>query len=104
MDPSAASRRELSRLAAREPIDLARAALAIAREEYPELDEAGYLRALDEFAFRVMRGLPAGASPERRAGRRNPRPFPRPGLAPKRGADHYPSNKIFYAAGLPRVC
>jgi len=60
MDPSAASRRELSRLAAREPIDLARAALAIAREEYPELDEAGYLRALDEFAFRVMRGcLPA---------------------------------------------
>jgi regulator of sirC expression with transglutaminase-like and TPR domain len=88
MDPSAASRRELSRLAAREPIDLARAALAIAREEYPELDEAGYLRALDEFAFRVMRGLPAGASPERRVGRLNAVLFHELGFAGN-GGDYY---------------
>ncbi|HWE23561.1 MAG TPA: transglutaminase-like domain-containing protein [Myxococcales bacterium] len=69
MDSAAASRRELLRLAAHEPIDLARGALAIAREEYPNLDESRYLRALDEIAARVMRGLPAGALSERRAGR-----------------------------------
>ena len=66
---TAASRSELERLAAREPIDLARAALAIAHEEYPDLDEGRYLRTLDEFAAQVMRGLPAGALPERRVGR-----------------------------------
>jgi regulator of sirC expression with transglutaminase-like and TPR domain len=71
MDPSAASRRELLQLARREPIDLARAALAIAREDYPQLDEARYLKALDEFAQRVLRGLPAGALAERRVGRLN---------------------------------
>ena len=69
VDPTAASRSELERLAAREPIDLARAALAIAHEEYPDLDEGRYLRTLDEFAAQVMRGLPAGALPERRVGR-----------------------------------
>jgi regulator of sirC expression with transglutaminase-like and TPR domain len=69
VDPTAAGRSELERLAAREPVDLARAALAIAREEYPDLDEARYLRTLDEFAARVMRGLPAGALAERRVGR-----------------------------------
>ncbi|HYZ88712.1 MAG TPA: transglutaminase-like domain-containing protein [Myxococcales bacterium] len=69
MDSAAASRVELERLAAREPIDLARAALAIAREEYPDLDEARYLRALDELAAQVMRGLPSGALAERRVGR-----------------------------------
>jgi len=69
MDPTAASRSELERLAAREPIDLARAALAIAHEEYPELDEARYLRTMDEFAAQVMRALPAGALAERRVAR-----------------------------------
>jgi regulator of sirC expression with transglutaminase-like and TPR domain len=69
VDSATASRAELERLAAREPIDLARAALAIAREEYPDLDEARYLRALDELAAQVMRGLPSGALAERRVGR-----------------------------------
>ena len=69
MDQTAASRSELELLAAREPIDLARAALAIAREEYPDLDEARYLRALDDLAAQVMRGLPPGALAERRVGR-----------------------------------
>ena len=69
MDPTAASRSELERLAAREPIDLARAALAIAHEEYPELDEARYLRTMDEFAAQVMRALPSGALAERRVAR-----------------------------------
>jgi len=69
MDPTAASRSELERLAAREPIDLARAALAIAHEEYPELDEERYLRTMDEFAAQVMRALPSGALAERRVAR-----------------------------------
>jgi regulator of sirC expression with transglutaminase-like and TPR domain len=67
--PGLTSRTELERLAAREPIDLALGALAIAREEYPDLDEPRYLRALDEFAAQVMRALPAGALPERRVAR-----------------------------------
>ena len=69
MDQTAASRSELEQLAAREPIDLARAALAIAHEEYPDLDEARYLRALDDLAAQVVRGLPPGALAERRVGR-----------------------------------
>jgi len=69
VDQTAASRSELEQLAAREPIDLARAALAIAHEEYPDLDEARYLRALDDLAAQVVRGLPPGALAERRVGR-----------------------------------
>src|SRR5438477_1938848 len=93
MDPSA-SRRELSRLAAHEPIDLARAALAIAREEYPQLDEARYLRALDEFSHQVMRGLPAGALPERRVGRLNAVLFHELGFAGNQGDYYDPRNSF----------
>src|SRR3989442_6797125 len=95
MDPSAASRRELSRLAAREPIDLARAALAIAREDYPQLDETRYLRALDEFGQRVLRGLPAGASPERRGGPPHAVRFPQLGVAGNPGAYIDPRDNLF---------
>jgi regulator of sirC expression with transglutaminase-like and TPR domain len=65
------SRSALRRIAEKEPLDLARAALAIAHEEYPSLDEAAYLRKLDEIAEQVMRSLPPGALPERRVGRLN---------------------------------
>jgi regulator of sirC expression with transglutaminase-like and TPR domain len=41
------SRSALRRIAEKEPLDLARAALAIAHEEYPALDEAAYLRNLE---------------------------------------------------------
>jgi regulator of sirC expression with transglutaminase-like and TPR domain len=61
----------LSRALAQHPVDLARAALAVAREEYPQLEEDRYLRQLDELAARVQSGVPAGASPERRVGRLN---------------------------------
>ena len=71
MDGAEESRRLLLRLGAQEPVDLARGCFAIAREEYPDLDDAGYLRALDELAAGAMRGLPAGASPERKVGRLN---------------------------------
>jgi regulator of sirC expression with transglutaminase-like and TPR domain len=94
VDPSAASRRELEQLARREPIDLARAALAIAREEYPQLDEARYLRALDEFAFQVIRGLPAGALAERRVGRLNAVLFHELGFAGNQAEYYDPRNSF----------
>jgi regulator of sirC expression with transglutaminase-like and TPR domain len=65
------ARTELVRFAAQEPVDLARAALAIAREEYPLLDEGLYLRRLDELGSQARSGIPPGASPERRMGRLN---------------------------------
>ena len=71
MDGADASRRLLRRFGAHEPIDLARAALAVAREEYPDLDEGRYLRLLDTLAEGVQAGLPAGATVERRVGRLN---------------------------------
>jgi len=71
VDGADASRRLLRRYLAQEPIDLARAALAIAREEYPDLDEGRYLRLLDRLAEGVQTGVPAGASAERRVGRMN---------------------------------
>lgn len=71
MDGAETSRRLLARLVAKEPVDLARAALAVAREEYPELDEARYLRLLDELAAAAQAGLPPGARPERKVGRLN---------------------------------
>jgi len=95
VDSTAASRRDLQRLAARDPIDLARAALAIAREEYPQLDEERYLRLLDEFAAQVMHGLPSGALPERRVGRLNTVLFHDLGFAGNQ-ADYYdPRNSFF---------
>ena len=71
MDGAETSRKLLQRFVAQEPIDLARASLAVAREEYPELDEGRYLRTLDELASSVHAGLPSGASIERRVGRLN---------------------------------
>jgi regulator of sirC expression with transglutaminase-like and TPR domain len=94
VDPSAASRKELERLAGREPIDLARAALAIAREEYPQLDEARYLRALDEFAAQVLRGLPPGALAERKVGRLNAVLFHELGFTGNQGDYYDPRNSF----------
>jgi regulator of sirC expression with transglutaminase-like and TPR domain len=71
MDGAEASRRLLLRFVAQEPIDLARASLAVAREEYPEMDEGHYLRLLDQLAEGAHRGLPSGATIERRVGRLN---------------------------------
>ena len=62
MDGSDASRRLLARFVSQEPIDLARASLAVAREEYPEMDEGNYLRQLDTLATGVQAGIPSGAS------------------------------------------
>jgi regulator of sirC expression with transglutaminase-like and TPR domain len=71
VDSSDQSRRDLVQLAAREPMDLLRGALAIAREEYPDLDPELYAQRLDELAAQVLRGMPAGATQERRVGRLN---------------------------------
>jgi len=71
VDSIEVSRSALRRIAEKEPLDLARASLAIAHEEYPALDEAAYLGKLDEIAAQVMRSLPPGALPERRVGRLN---------------------------------
>ena len=68
---SEASRRDLRRLLAYERVDLARAALAIAREEYPDLQDAPTLKALDELGARARASLPRGASIERKVGRLN---------------------------------
>jgi regulator of sirC expression with transglutaminase-like and TPR domain len=84
----------LVRLAAHEPIDLARASLAVAREEYPELDETVYLRQLDELAISAMRGIPGGASPERRVGRLNSYLFHELGFSGNR-ADYYDPRNSF---------
>ena len=71
MDAAEKSRTALAALSAQEPMDMLGGALAIAREEYPDLDEGLYARRLDELAAQVTRGLPAGATPERRVGRLN---------------------------------
>ena len=101
MDPTAASRSELERLAAREPIDLARAALAIAHEEYPELDEARYLRTMDEFAAQVMRALPSGALAERRVARLSSVLFHELGFSGNE-ADYYDPRNSFLNEVLDR--
>ena len=44
------TRREFSMIVAREPIPLARGALLIAKEEYPDLDIDKYLESLAELA------------------------------------------------------
>ena len=47
-----------------EDIDLARAALAIARDEYPYLDEAACVARLDAMARAAQAGLGTDADPE----------------------------------------
>ncbi len=61
------SRRQLAALLAREDsrIDLARASLLIACEEYPELDVEAYLDRLDEMGAALRARLPSRAAPER---------------------------------------
>ena len=95
MDGSEASRRLLRRYLSQEPIDLARAALAIAREEYPDLDEAGYLRLLDKLAEGVQSALPTGASPERVVGRLNTYLFHEMGFAGNQVEYYDPRNSFF---------
>jgi regulator of sirC expression with transglutaminase-like and TPR domain len=94
VDSTSAGRAELQRIVSREPIDLARAALAIAREEYADLDEAKYLQALDAFAAHVMRALPPGALAERRVGRLNAVLFHELGFAGNQ-TDYYDPRNSF---------
>jgi len=84
-----------------EPIDLARAALAVAREEYPELDEGRYLRLLDTLADGVQAGLPSGASVERRVGRMNAYLFHELGFCGNQ-ADYYDPRNSFLNEVLDR--
>jgi len=91
----------LTRFVAQEPIDLARASLAVAREEYPELDEGRYLRILDELATGVQAGLPSGASPERKVGRLNAYLFHELGFKGNR-ADYYDPRNSFLNEVLDR--
>ena len=101
MDGADASRRLLRRYLAQDPIDLARAALAIAREEYPDLDEGRYLRLLDRFAQGVQAGVPAGASPERRVGRINTYLFHELGFSGNQ-SDYYDPRNSFLNQVLDR--
>ena len=101
MDGAEASRRLLRRLVAEEPLDLARAALAVAREEYPDLDEGKYLRVLDRIADGVQSGLPAGATVERRVGRINTHLFHELGFAGNH-ADYYDPRNSFLNDVLDR--
>lgn len=55
-------------LAREAPLDLAEAALVIARDEYPELDAVPYLALLDAWAARVTDRLPAHPTSSEAAG------------------------------------
>ncbi|HEY2028517.1 MAG TPA: transglutaminase-like domain-containing protein [Myxococcales bacterium] len=101
MDGAEASRRLLARFAAQEPVDLARAALAVAREEYPDLDESRYLGMLDSLAEGARRGVPAGASIERQIGRLNAYLFHEVGFAGNHG-DYYDPRNSFLNEVLER--
>jgi regulator of sirC expression with transglutaminase-like and TPR domain len=101
VDGADASRRLLRRYLAQEPIDLARAALAIAREEYPDLDEGRYLRLFDRLAEGVQTGVPAGASPERRVGRMNTYLFHELGFSGNQ-SDYYDPRNSFLNEVLDR--
>src|SRR3954453_12320517 len=101
MDGAETSRRLLVRSLAQEPVDLARAALAVAREEYPDLDEGRYLRMLDELAEAAHRGLPAGASIERGIGRLNTYLFHEVGFSGNQG-DYYDPRNSFLNEVLDR--
>jgi regulator of sirC expression with transglutaminase-like and TPR domain len=92
VDGADLSRLHLQRALAQEPVDLARAALAVAREEYPDLDEAAYLGRLDELAAGALAGLPSGASPQRRVGRINAWLFHEQGFAGNRDDYYDPRN------------
>jgi regulator of sirC expression with transglutaminase-like and TPR domain len=56
------ARREFIGLAAREPVALARGALVIAKEEYPDLDVDQYLERLAELAREASRWMNAAAN------------------------------------------
>lgn len=86
---------------AQEPVDLARAALAVAREEYPDLDENRYLRLLGTLAEGVQAGLPAGATVERRVGRLNAYLFHELGFAGNQ-TDYYDPRNSFLNEVLDR--
>jgi regulator of sirC expression with transglutaminase-like and TPR domain len=101
VDGADASRRLLRRYLAQEPIDLARAALAVAREEYPDLDEGRYLRVLDRLAKAVQAGFPSGSSPERRVGRMNTYLFHELGFSGNQ-ADYYDPRNSFLNEVLDR--
>jgi regulator of sirC expression with transglutaminase-like and TPR domain len=101
MDGAEASRRLLLHFAAQEPVDLARASLAVAREEYPEMDEAHYLGVLDQLADGVRRGSPPGASIERRVGRLNSYLFHEQRFAGNHG-DYYDPRNSFLNEVLER--
>jgi regulator of sirC expression with transglutaminase-like and TPR domain len=101
VDGADASRRLLRRYLSQEPIDLARTSLAIAREEYPDLDEGGYLRALDRLAEGVQAGVPAGATPERRVGRMNTYLFHEIGFSGNQ-TDYYDPRNSFLNEVLDR--
>jgi regulator of sirC expression with transglutaminase-like and TPR domain len=101
MDGGDASRRLLRRYIAQEPVDLVRAALAVAREEYPDLDEGRYLRILDRLADGIQAGLPAGATPERRVGRMNAYLFHELGFSGNH-ADYYDPRNSFLNEVLDR--
>src|SRR5205085_6469830 len=101
MDGADASRRLLRRYIAQESIDLVRAALAVAREEYPDLDEGRYLRVLDGLAQGVLAGLPAGATPERRVGRINTHLFHELGFCGNHN-DYYDPRNSFLNEVLDR--
>ncbi|HET7788219.1 MAG TPA: transglutaminase-like domain-containing protein [Myxococcales bacterium] len=92
MDGAELSRLLLTRALAQRPVDLARAALAVAREEYPELDEGACLGRLDELAAGVLSGVPAGASAQRRLGRMNAWLFHEQGFAGNREDYYDPRN------------
>ena len=100
-DGAEASRRDLRRCMAEEPVDLARAALAIAREEYPELDEGRYLTRLDALAAEVKATLPPGASAERKVGRLNTFLFHEEGFHGNR-EDYYDPRNSFLNDVLDR--
>jgi len=101
VDGAETSRRLLSRFVEQDPVDLARASLAVAREEYPDLDEGHYLRLLDQLAAGVQAGLPSGASPERRVGRLNSYLFHELGFSGNR-ADYYDPRNSFLNEVLDR--
>ena len=65
VDAVADARRRLAELVLSERFDVARGALIVAAEEYPDLDEPSYVRKLDALAAGVSRTLPAKAKAER---------------------------------------
>jgi regulator of sirC expression with transglutaminase-like and TPR domain len=95
MDPRIAETREkLGHLASRPEgeLDLAEAALLIAREEYPELEVAHYLSRLDALAEDLDRRLPSGVPPRRVAEALNAFLFDEHGFSGNSDAYYDPRN------------